>query len=127
MQSECDGKIETVIGGLVDDNEAVFLQSEIIQIDVVFWSGKKIAHLANLCLERNCMEELHDMSISGMRTEMTSEENIDRGFQHECVIYGDHPDIRAAEPAWLPPPCVRCVHDIVGNEEEGLQKLDQPT
>ena len=39
MEGESDGEVEAVVGGFVDDDEGVFLDGELGEVDVIFWCG----------------------------------------------------------------------------------------
>lgn len=71
MHGQCDGEVERVEGGLVNDNQMVsgclrvssvqdhnwpnsgsLFKGEPIQVDVVFWCGEQIDQLSHLRLER---------------------------------------------------------------------------
>ena len=72
------------------------------------------------------MKQLHKIDIGRMLTEIFLEEHIDGRLEHEGVVDGDHADVGHAEPARGAAAGVRGVHDIVRNEEEGLQEFGQP-
>lgn len=43
VESESDGEVEGVIGGLVNDNEAVLVHGKVVKVNFVLGSSKKIA------------------------------------------------------------------------------------
>lgn len=57
---------------------------------------------------------------------MLAEEDVDGGFEHECIVDSDHADFRESVPAWLTAAGLRAVHDVVGDEEEGLEEFGEP-
>ena len=46
MQCQSNGKVEAIICGFVDDDEVVFLQGKVGEINMVFGCGEQIASLA---------------------------------------------------------------------------------
>jgi hypothetical protein len=48
-------------------------------------------------------------------------------FQHEGIVDGDHAHPRSAIPARFTAASNARVHDIVTNQEEGLQQFGQPS
>jgi hypothetical protein len=58
--------------------------------------------------------------------EVLLEQDEDGGLEHESVVDGDHTDVGGEVPAGLAAAGLGRVHDVVGDEEEGLQQLDHP-
>jgi hypothetical protein len=46
---------------------------------------------------------------------------VDGGFEQECVVDSDIPDAVVFVPAWLSSASEGLVHNVIGNEEEGLE------
>lgn len=126
VQSQGHGKVEAVISSLVGHDEHVLLHGEVVQVDIVLWGGDQVAQLTQLGLPGGLMEELHKVDVRGVRTEMFLENDVDTGFQHESVVDCDHAHALLAVPTGLATSSDGAVHDVVTNEEEGLQKLREP-
>jgi hypothetical protein len=126
QHGERDGQVETVVRGLVDDNERVLLEAEVVEVDVVFGRGEQVAGLAELGLESDFLEELDEVDVRGVAAEVLLEQDEDGGLEHESVVDGDHTDVGGEVPAGLAAAGLGRVHDVVGDEEEGLQQLDHP-
>lgn len=126
VHGEGDGEVEAVVGGLVDDDERVLLQAEVVKVNVVFGRGEQVAGLAQLGLEGDFLEELDEVDVGGVTAEVLLEEDEDGGLEHEGVVDGDHADTGLEVPAGLAAAGLGRVHDIVGDEEEGLEQLDHP-
>ena len=76
IQGKSHGKIEAIVGCLIDDNEHVFFGGEIIEIDRVFRGGEKVAELAQFGLEGDGVEKVDKVGVSWVTTEMLLQENI---------------------------------------------------
>lgn len=126
VQGEGDGEVEAIVRGLVDDDEAVFLGGELRQVDVVLWSRQQVAELADFRLEGGGVEDLEEAGVGRVGAEVLGEEDVDGGFEHEGVVDGDHADFGELVPARLAAAGLGAVHDVVGDEEEGLQELGEP-
>ena len=72
------------------------------------------------------MEEFENGEVGRVSAEVGPEKEINATFKHEGVVDGDHADLWPAVPARLRAARVRCVHDVVGDEEEGLEEFGQP-
>jgi hypothetical protein len=123
---ERDGEVEAVVCGLVDDDEGVLLEAEVVKVDVILGRGEQIASLAKLGLEGDFLEELDEVDVRSVGAEVLLEEDEDGGLEHEGVVNGDHADFGCEVPAGLATAGLGRVHDVVGDEEEGLQELDHP-
>jgi hypothetical protein len=123
---ERDGQVEAVVCGLVDNDEGVLLEAEVVEVDVVFGRGEQVAGLAELGLESDFLEELNEVDVRGVTAEVLLEQDEDGGLEHEGVVDGDHADVGREVPAGLAAAGLGRVHDVVGDEEEGLQQLDHP-
>jgi hypothetical protein len=66
------------------------------------------------------VEELYDVNVIALLSEMILDEVVNRRFKHKRVVYSDEPDFGLLVPARLPPAGIRRIHDIIGDEEEGL-------
>ena len=126
VEGEGDGEVEGVVGGFVDDDEGVLLHAEVVEVDVVFGGGEEVAGLAELGLESDFVEELHEIYVVLFLPEVLLQQCVDGALEHEGVVDGDHADFGHEVPARLPSPGLRGVHDVVADEEEGLQELDHP-
>lgn len=62
-----------------------------------------------------------------MLSKMRAQENVYGALEHEGVIDGDHADARLAVPTRLASPGDGAVHNVVGDEEEGLEELNHPS
>ena len=126
VKSKGNWKVKGVVCSLIDDDELVFLHREVVQVDVVLWCGEQVAGLAELGLEGDLVEELHQVDVGGVLAEVLLEENVDGGLEHEGVVDGDHADTVLAVPTWGAAAGDGAVHDIVGDEEEALKELGHP-
>ena len=126
VQGEGDGEVEAVVSGLVDDDEGELFEAEVVQVNVVFRGGDEVAELAQFCLEGDFVEELDEVDVRGVRAEVLLQDEVDGGLEHECVVDRDHAHTVLPVPAGLPAAGYRAVHDVVADEEEGLQELGEP-
>ena len=72
------------------------------------------------------MEDFEEAGVFGVGFEVFGEEDVDGGFEHEGVVDGDHADFWELVPAGLAAAGLGAVHDVVGDEEEGLEEFGQP-
>ncbi len=126
VEGEGDGEVEGVVGGFVDDDEAVLLRGEVGEVDVVLGGREEVAELADFGLEGGGVEELEHVDVGGVGAEVLLQEDVDGHFEHEGVVDGDHADARVAVPAGLAAAGDGGVHHVVGDEEEGLEELGEP-
>ena len=126
VQSKSNWEVERVVCSLVDDDELVLLHREVVQVDVVLWCGEQVAGLAELRLEGDLVEELHQVDVGGVLAEVLLEEDVDGGLEHEGVVDGDHADAVLSVPTWGAAAGDGAVHDIIGDEEEALEELGHP-
>ena len=70
------------------------------------------------------MEELEEMNVIALLPEIVLDEMVNGRLEHERVVYSDEPDFRFLVPAWLSSAGERSIHNIIRNEEEGLQLCD---
>lgn len=128
-------------GGLYKNDR--LLEGERAQIDTVLWGGDEIDQLAHLCLKRrlecpsliriterreqkkwkrtHVVKELQEMDIVWLVSEMSLEEVIDGAFEHERVVDRDDANAFDAVPTGLSATSDRFVHDVVRDEQGGLQ------
>lgn len=126
VEGEGDGEVEGVVGCFVDDDEAVLFGAELREIDVVLRGGEEIAELADFGLEGGGVEEFEELGVVGVGVEVLFEQDVDGGFEHEGVVDGDHADFRELVPAGLAAAGLGRVHDVVRDEEEGLEEFGEP-
>lgn len=126
VERQGDGEVEGVVGGLVDDDEAVLFHGEVVEVDDVLGRGEQVAELAELGLERALVEELDELDVAGVVAEVLLEDDVDAGLEQERVVDGDHADALLAVPTGLAAARDAAVHDVVGDEEEGLEELRHP-
>ena len=126
VQREGDGEVEAVEGGLVDDYGGELGHAEVGQVDFVLGRREQVAELAALGLEGDGVEELEEVDVGGVRAEVLAQQDVEGRFEHEAVVDGNgaHPGLLV--PARLAAPRDGAVHDVVGDEEEGLEELRQP-
>jgi hypothetical protein len=72
------------------------------------------------------VERLDYVYVGRMGSEMLFQEQIDGALDHGRIVDGDHADVGLEIPARLASARLRGVHDVVQDEEHGLQQLDQP-
>lgn len=126
VERQNDGEVEGVVGGLVDDNEAVLVHGEVVEVDSLLGGGEQVTQLAQLGLNGGLVEELNEVDVGGVRAEVLLEEGVDGRLQHEGIVDGNHANTVLAVPARLTTAGDAAVHDIVGDEEEGLEQLRHP-
>lgn len=126
VQSQGDGKVEAVVGRLVGDDEHVLLHGEVVEVDVVFGSGDQVTQLAQLGLPARLVEELNEVNVGGVGAEALLQDEVDAGLEHEGVVDGDQANALVAVPAGLAAAGDRAVHDIIADQEEGLEQLSEP-
>jgi len=88
---------------------------------VIFGGSDQVDELSHLRLITRLVEELEEVNIIALLSEMILDEVINRRLEHERVVDSDYPDFGVLVPARLPPTGDGRVHDIVRNEEERLQ------
>mmetsp|Transcript_60504 Transcript_60504/g.131083 ORF Transcript_60504/g.131083 Transcript_60504/m.131083 type:complete len:331 (-) Transcript_60504:156-1148(-) len=115
--------VERVEGCLVLDNEVPSGQAEVIHIDV---HAEEVQQLSALGLEGRYQEEIHQLAIVGLHPEVTLQCPEHEVLDQKGVIDGYLLDVRILVPAWLASSSLGVVHDVVGNQEPGLQPLDAP-
>lgn len=93
---------------------------------MVFRGGEQVAELADFGLEGCIVEEFEEVGVGGVGFEVVAEEDVDGGFEHEGVVDGDHADFGDFIPAGLAAAGLGGVHDVVGDEEEGLEEFGEP-
>lgn len=81
-----DGEVEGVVGGLVLDDEGVLLDRESAQVDVVLRGSDEIQELAELSLVGGLVEELDQVNVVGILSEMLLEEEVDGRLENEGVV-----------------------------------------
>lgn len=125
-QGQGNGEVETVVGGLVGDNEHVLLHGEVIEVDMVLGGGDQIAELTELGLPGGLVEELDEIDVGGVGAEALLQDEVDGRLQHESVVDGDKADTLLAVPAGLATASDRAVHNIIADQEESLEQLGEP-
>ena len=70
------------------------------------------------------MKQLDQVGVKLFLPEVLLQQQVDTAFQHEGVVDGDHADFGHEVPAWLTAPGFGGVHDVVADEEEGLEQFD---
>ena len=113
VEGEGDGEVEGVVRRLVDDDEAVFLRGEVVEVDVVFRRREQVAELADFGLEGGGVEEFDHVGVAPVAPEVFLEQDVNRHLEHEGVVDGYHPHARLAVPARLAPAGDRGVHYVV--------------
>jgi hypothetical protein len=93
---------------------------------MVFGCGEEVAGLSELGLESDFLEQLDEVDVCGVGAEVLLQEDEDGGLEHEGVVDGDHADAGLEVPAGLTAAGLGGVHDVVGDEEEGLKELNHP-
>ena len=93
VQGESDGEVEGVVCGLVDDNEGVLLQTEVVEVNVVLRGSEQVTGLAQLGLEGDFVEQLHQVDVVLLLTEVLLEKDVDGALEHESIVDSDHADI----------------------------------
>ncbi|RUP44560.1 hypothetical protein BC936DRAFT_149294 [Jimgerdemannia flammicorona] len=113
---------------------------ELAQIYVVLGSGDEVKELTEFGLEGDLYVEeprFHKITVTMTITylmiqleqldvilgllEILLENDVDGRLENDPVVDGHHPNIFLAEPAGLATACVRGVHNVVSDEEEGLE------
>lgn len=67
------------------------------------------------------MEKLDDIDVVWFRSEMFFEQPVNGSFEHESIIDRDQSDSFVAVPTRLTTTSYARIHDVVRNEEEGLE------
>ena len=126
VESQGDREVKGVVGGLVDDDELVLVHGEVIKVDLILRGGEQVAKLAELSLEGGLVEQLDEVDVGGMGLAVLLEEGVNSHLEHKGIVDGDHANALLAVPAGLTSTGDAAVHDVVGDEEECLQKLRHP-
>lgn len=127
VQCESDREVEGVVGSLEDDNEGELVETEVVEVDMVFRGSEEIALLAELRLEGDLVEEFNHVDVALVLAEVLLQEHVDGRFQDEGIVDGNHANAGLQVPARLSTASLGGIHDVVGDEEEGLEKLDHPS
>ena len=72
------------------------------------------------------MEQFDEIDVAFVLAEVLLEEDEDGGLEHEGVVDGDHADLGLEVPAGLAAAGLGRVHDVVRDQEEGLEELNHP-
>lgn len=88
---------------------------------MIFGSSNQVDELSHLCLISRLVEELEEVNVIALLSEMALDEMVNRRLEHERVVDSDEPDFRFLVPTRLSSTSEGSIHDIVGNEEERLQ------
>ncbi|CRK13306.1 hypothetical protein BN1708_010754 [Verticillium longisporum] len=75
VQGEGDGQVERVVGRLVDDDEAVLVHGEVVEVDLVLGGREQVAELAHLRLKGDVVEELDEVDVGRRIATITIETN----------------------------------------------------
>jgi hypothetical protein len=75
---------------------------------------------------RDVEEELEEAHVAGVAAEVLAEHAVHHRLQDEAVVDRQQAHAALLVPARLAAPRHRLVHNIVGDEEEGLEPLDAP-
>lgn len=67
------------------------------------------------------MEELEEMHVARLAAEVLLQQPVDGGLEHERVVHSDQAYTFGAVPARLAAPGGACVHEVVRDEEDGLE------
>lgn len=125
-QSQGDREVETVVGGLVGDNEHVLLHGEVVEVNIVLGGGDQITELTELGLPGGLVEELDQVDIGGVGAEALLQDEVDGRLQHESVVDRDKADTLVAVPAGLATASDGAVHNVIADQEESLEQLSEP-
>mmetsp|Transcript_20255 Transcript_20255/g.45067 ORF Transcript_20255/g.45067 Transcript_20255/m.45067 type:complete len:291 (-) Transcript_20255:24-896(-) len=125
-------QVERVVACLVSDTALVAVQGEARKVkrsalSVGIRGAVGVDVLPNLGLEGRVDEELEELNVGGMRLEVATEGLVDEDLKEQSVVDGivlRH--VRVLVPAWGAAASNATIHDIVGDEEEGLKPLDLP-
>lgn len=126
VEGEGDGQVERVVGRLVDDDKLVLGHGEVVEVDLVLGGGEQVAELAELGLVGDLVEELNEVNVGRVSAEELLEQGVDARLEDEGVVDGDHADTLLAVPAGFAAAGDAAVHDVVRDEEEGLEQLCHP-
>lgn len=88
---------------------------------MVLWGGDEVYELAHFRLVCCFVEELEQVDVELFTAEVGLEKLVNGSFKHEGIVDGDHPNLRQAVPAGLGTTRNGRVHDIIRDQEEGLQ------
>jgi hypothetical protein len=127
VQGQGYRKVEGIVCSLVDDDKGVFFQAKVVEIDVVFGRGQQVASLAELGLESDFVEQLHQVDVVLVLAEVLFEQDVDGALEHKGVIDGDHADRGHQVPAGRATTRLGRVHNVVRDQEEGLEQLNHPS
>lgn len=98
---------------------------ELAQVNTVFRSSDQITELAKFSLEGDFVEEFNEFDIVIGGLEVLFQEDVDAGFQDECIVDRDHTNTILLVPARLTTASDGSIHDIIGHKEEGLKLRDE--
>lgn len=127
VQSKSDRQVEAVVGGLVGNNEHVLLQGEVVKVHIVLRGSDQVTKLTQLSLPGGLVEELDQVNVGGVGAEALLEDEVDGCFEHEGIVDGNETNTLLAVPAGLTTTGDGAVHNVIAHQEEGLEKLGEPT
>lgn len=58
---------------------------------------------------------------------MLGQEDIDGGFEHACIVNGDHAYFGNSVPTRASTASVRPIHNVIGDKKVRLEKLREPS
>jgi hypothetical protein len=67
------------------------------------------------------MKQFQQVNVIGFLAEVAFKEMVNGGFKHEGIVDGDISNTVNAEPTGLSATSEGLVHDVIGDEEEGLK------
>ena len=91
------------------------------EINVVLWRRGEVQQLSKLSLECCLVEELEKVHVVRLGAEVALQELVDRRLNQKRVVDGNEPNAVLLVPARLTPAGDGAVHDVICDEEEGLQ------
>ena len=131
-QGQGAAEVEGVVARLVSDASLVAVEGEAGQIErsalaIGVGGAVGIDVLPDLGLEGGVDEQLEELDVGGVLLEVAAEGLVDEDLEEEGVVNGIVlGDVRVLVPARSAAAGDGAVHDVVGDEEEGLEPLDLP-
>ena len=124
--SQGDRQIKGIMGGLILVNPRKRVIRKAIQLHLIRLAGRQVEQLADLGSARNILKEVDQVDINGRVAKVLAKEAVNHALEHERVVNGVEPDLRESKKAGLAATRDGGIHDVIGDEEEGLEQLDAP-
>lgn len=116
---ECLGSVIDYYANIYAIFHSLF-KTKFTQVNL-FRRSNKIDQLSDLSLSCRLEEKFEEIDIARVLLEVQLYQAVDGGADHKSIVDRNHADFWDAIPARLITTSDRRIHDIIGNEEVGLE------